>query len=349
MLPSGALALLAVEVLALAVIACCYLVIRATWGRPAIDSPPGDWVWTLLLGLALVGGAVLVSFAVRAASIRHASAVSLTGLACIYGIIALGLGVANFGGWPAPFFEGQAVASLDALAVAPRQAGPVAAGNPDKGQPFYLATCAACHGPDGRGIAGTAPAYADTDFVAKTDELALARMIQKGRPITDPENRSKRAMPASGGNPFLSPQNLRDIAAYVKQLGTNSGAASSASDAGVQLPAWVIPAAAIGSAGTARETLQRWSQAQYEFTNSAPANRWAFRRASFLEGLFQSFNLVLIVHVAAAVMGALASFATAGRTDWTSIQMRSLTAVSRWWALGAAMWLGLVGIFFVLG
>ena len=89
--------------------------------------------------------------------------------------------------------------------------------NATHGESLYV-TCAGCHGADGEGIDGLGVALAQNDFVnARTDDELVAYIIA-GRAADDPENRSGLAMPAWGGNPSLSEQNLYDIVAYLRTL-----------------------------------------------------------------------------------------------------------------------------------
>lgn len=96
-------------------------------------------------------------------------------------------------------------------------AQPVAQGDPVKGKEFF-ATCAGCHGMDGKGIQGLGKDFTASEFVkGQTDEQLLA-FIKVGRPATDPANTVGVDMPPKGGNPALTDAQLLDIIAYIHSI-----------------------------------------------------------------------------------------------------------------------------------
>lgn len=96
--------------------------------------------------------------------------------------------------------------------------GPAGPGNIARGADVYRGTCAACHGGDVEGINGLGPSLIGNDFIASQTEEELADFIKIGRDKDDPENTTGVAMPAKGGNPSLSDQELRDVSAYLISL-----------------------------------------------------------------------------------------------------------------------------------
>ena len=92
-------------------------------------------------------------------------------------------------------------------------AGP---GDPVAGASVYSGVCSACHGADLQGIDGLGKQLAPSDFVADMTEEELAAFIIVGRAADDPENTQGIAMPERGGDPSLSDQDMRDVAAYLK-------------------------------------------------------------------------------------------------------------------------------------
>jgi len=90
-----------------------------------------------------------------------------------------------------------------------------------EGQIGYQAFCTACHAPDAKGLTGLGANLVDGDFITtRTDEDVLAFIIA-GRAADHPENVSGVAMPARGGYPNLSDDDLLAIIAYLRDLALN--------------------------------------------------------------------------------------------------------------------------------
>ncbi|MFW6060339.1 MAG: cytochrome c oxidase subunit 3, partial [Phycisphaeraceae bacterium] len=96
--------------------------------------------------------------------------------------------------------------------AAPAQADPV------QGRKLYLATCASCHANDGTGQAGQGADLLHSAFVAEQDVESLTAFIKQGRQSFDPDSTMGLPMPARGGNPALGDDDLKHIAAYLKQI-----------------------------------------------------------------------------------------------------------------------------------
>lgn len=96
--------------------------------------------------------------------------------------------------------------------------GPASDGDPVAGAAVYAATCRACHGGDLEGIEGLGKGLLPSEFVSDMSEEELAAFIAVGRAADDPENMQGIEMGPRGGNPSLSDQDLRDVAAYLKAL-----------------------------------------------------------------------------------------------------------------------------------
>lgn len=84
------------------------------------------------------------------------------------------------------------------------------------GQSAYLGTCAACHGTNARGITGLGKTLLGSPFVRDKDDVELTTFVIQGRTIWDAANTTGVAMPARGGNPGLSDQDIRNIVAYIR-------------------------------------------------------------------------------------------------------------------------------------
>lgn len=91
-------------------------------------------------------------------------------------------------------------------------------GNPLAGATIYTSSCASCHAADLGGIDGLGNQLAPNNYIATTSEEDIAILVGVGRPTSDPLNTSGIDMPSRGGNPNLTDQDLRDVAAYLKGL-----------------------------------------------------------------------------------------------------------------------------------
>jgi len=86
------------------------------------------------------------------------------------------------------------------------------------GETMFVA-CAACHGPDGKGVPNLGKNLVDSEFVDSLSDDELVDFIKVGRPIWDPLNTTGIDMPPKGGNPALSDDEILAIVAYIRSLG----------------------------------------------------------------------------------------------------------------------------------
>ncbi len=85
------------------------------------------------------------------------------------------------------------------------------------GEEVYLATCSPCHGTEGEGVAGLGSSLIAGEILTISDE-EMRRLIIEGEDATDPGNSMGVAMPAKGGNPRLSDQQVDEVVGYVRAL-----------------------------------------------------------------------------------------------------------------------------------
>jgi disulfide bond formation protein DsbB len=97
------------------------------------------------------------------------------------------------------------------------------------GTKLYAATCIACHGAGGVGMKGNGKALVNNEFVQGLNDDDLLAFIKKGRDPGDPKNTTGVGMPAKGGNPALSEDDLLDIISYLRTLQPAEPAESTAS------------------------------------------------------------------------------------------------------------------------
>ena len=111
-----------------------------------------------------------------------------------------------------------------------RTANGATLGDPANGRRLDMSTCMGCHGADGEGIGGVAPALRGSRFVTEASLEQVLAVIRDGRQPDDPASVMNALMPARGGNPFLSETDVADIAAHVRAM---NGGAEGASDTAI--------------------------------------------------------------------------------------------------------------------
>lgn len=86
------------------------------------------------------------------------------------------------------------------------------------GDQIYHTICMACHGFNARGIAGLGKTLIGSAYVDSATDDELLTFLQVGRAVNDPLNTTGVAMPARGGNPNLTDDDLRNVIAYIRSL-----------------------------------------------------------------------------------------------------------------------------------
>lgn len=98
-------------------------------------------------------------------------------------------------------------------------AGPALAAVPTArptGQQLFLTNCAACHGQTGRG--GSGKNLVASPFLKGLNDSQAADFIKKGRDMNDPANTTGLPMPAKGGNPNLTDEDLAAVVAFLRSI-----------------------------------------------------------------------------------------------------------------------------------
>ncbi len=97
-------------------------------------------------------------------------------------------------------------------------APPIPAGDAARGKTVFEGTCAACHGPDAKGVPGLGKDLTTSEFAKGLSDAELVAFVKKGRPTSDPLNTTGVEMPSKGGNTALTDQDLSDAVAYIRTL-----------------------------------------------------------------------------------------------------------------------------------
>jgi mono/diheme cytochrome c family protein len=92
------------------------------------------------------------------------------------------------------------------------------AANIAHGKQVFEVTCATCHAADGTGVKGLGKPLVDSEYVKKSSAADVVKMVIEGRPVDDPLNTTKIAMPPRGGNAGLSDADIADAVAYLRTL-----------------------------------------------------------------------------------------------------------------------------------
>ncbi|MDJ0924944.1 MAG: cytochrome c [Acidimicrobiia bacterium] len=95
----------------------------------------------------------------------------------------------------------------------------VSAGDAARGEEVFTKTCVSCHGEGGQGIEGLGKPMPGSAFITGLSDDELVEFIKVGRGTGDPDNTTGVDMPAKGGNPSLSEQDLVDVVVYIRTLG----------------------------------------------------------------------------------------------------------------------------------
>jgi len=88
------------------------------------------------------------------------------------------------------------------------------------GEQTYKGTCIACHGPDAKGVPNLGKSLhpSDSDFISSRTDDELVEYIKVGRTPDDPLNTTGVGMPAKGGNPALSEEDMYNVVAFMRTL-----------------------------------------------------------------------------------------------------------------------------------
>jgi disulfide bond formation protein DsbB len=115
------------------------------------------------------------------------------------------------------FFAACSEETVDPITTAAPTGAPGGGGaEVEAGAARYAASCVACHGAEAEGIAGLGKALVPSEFITSMTDEELVAFIAVGRAADDPENTVGVAMPARGGNPSLTDEDLAAIVTWLR-------------------------------------------------------------------------------------------------------------------------------------
>jgi disulfide bond formation protein DsbB len=91
-----------------------------------------------------------------------------------------------------------------------------------RGQTSFI-LCSACHGPDARGLPGLGKDMLASEFILSLTDEELLDFIKVGRPVWDATNTTGVDMPAKGGNPAMTDEDVMAVIAYIRTLAADAG------------------------------------------------------------------------------------------------------------------------------
>jgi mono/diheme cytochrome c family protein len=207
------------------------------------------------------------------------------------------------------------------------------AGNPENGKMVFSKTCITCHGPTGQGMPNLAPSLVGSAYIKSADDSAVATVIRQGRALGDPTNKSGKVMPARGGNPFLSEEEIAHLTAFVRAI---QSAPASTSDGvpAVQLASWVVPSAKPSARGidlrlADREMVGGLSRMEYTAGHRSQLFRWLTILLTSVHGLLLLGVVAISCNVVLPQM--------ISRSDRINVHHIRLSIIG--WILAATTWL----------
>lgn len=132
--------------------------------------------------------------------------------------VLLSVGVVACGGDEEVAAVPASAAAAPATVAASAEQAVARAGNAENGKVLFATTCAACHGPEGKGVQGLGKDMTTSTFIAGLSDEEMLAFVKTGRPISDPLNTTKIDMPPKGGNPALTEEQLKDIIAFIRTI-----------------------------------------------------------------------------------------------------------------------------------
>lgn len=226
-------------------------VVHKTYVGPeaAMDSGRLEPIWAFLLAAALGWALLNLYWSMTSLQIRSSKGFyNHFAIAIGCGAIAIGIQAVMFAHsltmQPLVLDYSKVADNRQIGQAVPPPADAGIAGDPAEGRKVFSTVCLTCHGPTGRGMPNLAPSLVGSAFVASADNAAIARVIRLGRALGEPNNKSGKVMPARGGNPFLTDQQISHLVAFVRSIqdgGSMASTGNADSAPTIQLAKWVVP------------------------------------------------------------------------------------------------------------
>ncbi|GEM_PF-2256298 len=90
------------------------------------------------------------------------------------------------------------------------------------GEQTFLSVCSACHGFSAQGVSGLGPSLIDNTFINGLSNDEFLAFVNVGRASDHPDNKSGITMPARGGNPSITDNDVVNVINYVRSLNPNA-------------------------------------------------------------------------------------------------------------------------------
>lgn len=302
------------------------------WGAAQIGAMALAWACIELLGRHMDQG-------------RRSAAMVLAAAAATLGVVALGLKGMEWGqsGGPRIVHVDPWPKAGPGPGAAPPAQREVKA-DPKQGAITFAASCAACHGAGGEGMAPIAPSLKDSEFMARSTDAQVAALVSNGRAANDPASKTGKAMPARGGNPFMSDAEIAGIVAFLRQLSGGKAGAAAPAAAGPAVPRWVVPLPSAAPAGLSPHLTQpaqpAWIPPDLQ-AQLPTAQEKAFAPVAAVFGILQTLHLLVGIAVAVALLWAAYAGGPGGGAPLVRFARLH-------WTVTLVLWLGLFPLLYVI-
>jgi disulfide bond formation protein DsbB len=88
--------------------------------------------------------------------------------------------------------------------------------DPAQGAQIFKESCAACHGPDARGLPNLGNTLVESELINTATDAEILAQIRQGVDLNNPRNTTGLVMPPSGGRPDLSDAQLLSIVNWIR-------------------------------------------------------------------------------------------------------------------------------------
>lgn len=351
---------IATELLMFGGLFCLYAINRRNhpeifeWGSQYLDRN-----WGFINTLVLIFSSFTMALAVRAAACsQQRQLVLFLTLTLICAVDFMAVKYLEYSHkfhdhlvWGEGFYQGEhaTVAGSGPIVIEP--------GDPEHGGKLFGATCAACHGRDAAGLPKLGPSLHESTFISSLNDSGVVAFLKVGRATDDPRNTTGLVMPAKGGNPLLSDQDLADIASLLRTFQEAGGAvvADTGQEAALAAAAVdeeegpversVIPVAAAGPVGFAPLAIAA-NKREFEVTRP-PTELPMPPNAHIFFALYFCMTGLHGIHVLVGIAVILWLRARAVRGDFSGAYYTPVDFVGLYWHVVDMIWIFLFPLFYL--